>query len=215
MAVFKTDDFSLVDYADQTKELRFDTSALTTGTIRTLVVSNLFSGTSMTIAVSDSAQLFSAGQQFQTTIGIKDAATGFFINYDCINNVSANRALTPPDMSGTIVARLSVNQTGKTAAIGATNIQSGMVAGYWVVDYTLEVTTGDVTAGTIQAQISYTDDIGATTQTGAALALTATGRDRGSFQAYLASGNITYQTNLVGIIGAAVYTLRLRASYLG
>lgn len=108
-----------------------------------------------------------------------------------------------------------VNRTAQSAAVGATNLTNATPSGYYLVHYTIEDTTADVTAGTIQFQINYTDDVGATTQTGAALALTATGRDRGSFQVYLASGNITYQTNLVGIIGTARYALRARCVFLG
>lgn len=108
-----------------------------------------------------------------------------------------------------------VNKTAQAAAIAATNLTNTTPAGYYVVNYVLEDTTADVTAGTMQFQINYTDDIGATNQTGAALAMTATGRDSKQFEVYLASGNITYQTNLVGIIGTARYALRVRVSFLG
>jgi hypothetical protein len=108
-----------------------------------------------------------------------------------------------------------VDATAQGAAIGATNLTNGAKVGYYVVHYTIEDTTADVTAGTIQFQIGYTDDIGATTQVGAAMAMTAVGRDRGSFQVYLASGELSYQTNLVGIFGAAKYALRVRVVFLG
>lgn len=108
-----------------------------------------------------------------------------------------------------------VNKTSQSAAVAATNLTNATSAGYYRVSYTIEDTTADVTAGTIQFQISYTDDIGATTQVGAELPLTAVGRDRGSFQVYLASGNITYQTNLIGIIGTSRYALRVRCEFLG
>lgn len=119
---------------------------------------------------------------------------------------------TDPPASG---AMGKVNRTAQSAAVASTKLTNATSAGYYLVHYTLEDTTSDITAGTIQFQINYTDDIGATTQTGATLALTATGRDRGSFNVYLASGDISYQTNLVGIIGTARYALRVRCTYLG
>lgn len=125
--------------------------------------------------------------------------------------------LTHGDAVRTLVPsqRGAVNATAQAAAIGATTLYTPPAAGYYVVHYTLEDTTADVTAGTIQFQVNYTDDIGATNQTGAALAMTATGRDRGSFQIWSNSGAITYQTNLVGIFGTARYALRVRLESLG
>jgi hypothetical protein len=114
-----------------------------------------------------------------------------------------------------VTQRGVVNLTAQSAAIGATTLYTPSAAGYYIVHYTLEDTTADVTAGTIQFQVNYTDDIGATNQTGAALAMTATGRDRGAFQVWSNSGVISYQTNLVGIFGTARYALRIRLESLG
>ena len=108
-----------------------------------------------------------------------------------------------------------VDLTGQTAAITSTNLSNGAAAGVYLVSYTIADTTADVTAGTIQFQVNYTDVVGATTQTGAALVLTATGRDRGSFVVQLASGEISYQTNLTGIIGTAQYAVYVRVVALG
>lgn len=131
-----------------------------------------------------------------------DGTAWFMTHADAVRTVS-------------VTQRAALNLTAQTAAIGSTTLYSPPQAGYYVVHYTIEDTTADVTAGTIQFQVNYTDDIGATNQTGAALALTATGRDRGSFEVYSASGTISYQTNLTGIIGTAQYALRVRLSYLG
>lgn len=108
-----------------------------------------------------------------------------------------------------------VDSTAQAAAIASTNLTNGALAGLYLVEYTLLVTTADVTAGTIQMQASYTDTLGATNQTGAAVALTATGRQSGQFVVQLASGELSYQTNLVGIIGASRYALYTRLMYLG
>ncbi len=115
-----------------------------------------------------------------------------------------------------VTQRGAVDATAQVAAIGATTVYAAPAAGYFVVHYTLETTTADVAAGTIQLQVNYTDDIGATNQTGAALVLTVTGRDRGAFQVWCnAAQNIQYQTNLTGIIGTSQYALRLRVEALG
>jgi hypothetical protein len=117
--------------------------------------------------------------------------------------------------STSVTQRGAVNATAQAAAIGVTTLYTPPAAGYYVVHYTIEDTTADLAAGTIQFQVNYTDDIGATTQVGAALVLTATGRDRGAFQVWSNSGVISYQTNLVGIIGTSRYALRVRLESLG
>lgn len=139
--------------------------------------------------------------------------------------LTGNQTQTLPNISGqNVIAGESAAGAGGMAKVNAVNQSAGIAStlltnatptGYYLVHYTLVDTTADVTAGTIQFQINYIDDIGATTQVGAALPLTAIGRDRGSFEVYLASGNITYQTNLVGLIGTARYALRVRCLFLG
>jgi len=117
----------------------------------------------------------------------------------------------------TVTQRGEVNATAQGAAIGATTLYAAPASGYYVVYYTLETTTADnvTPAVSVQFQVNYTDDIGATNQTGAALSLAATGRDRGSFQVWCNAGqNIQYQTNVV-TIGTAKYALRVRLGYLG
>jgi hypothetical protein len=108
-----------------------------------------------------------------------------------------------------------VNRTAQSAAIGATNLTDTTIPGYYLVHYTLADTSTQVGVATVQFQVNYTDDAGATNQTGAALSLTATGRDRNIMEVYLASGNITYQTNVTGVIGAGRYALRVRCEFLG
>jgi hypothetical protein len=107
-----------------------------------------------------------------------------------------------------------LNLTAQGAAIGSTNMTSAGAPGMYRMTYYLETTTSDVTAGTIQFQIGYTDDVGATTQVSAALVLTATGRTSGVLAIYLASGEVAYQTNLTGIIGTSQYALRARLEFL-
>lgn len=141
---------------------------------------------------------------------------------------SADRVFTYPNLTGRIPvigddppavaagALGKVDSTAQAAAIGSTNLSNGAIAGMYLVDYTLLVTTLDATAGTIQFQTNYTDTLGATNQVGAALALTATGRQSGQFVVQLASGELSYQTNLVTIGGgAARYALYVRVVALG
>lgn len=104
--------------------------------------------------------------------------------------------------------------TAQTAAIGATNMTNGAARMLHRVSYYLVTTTADVTAGTIQVSIGYTDVLGATTQVSAALSLAATGRTSGQFFIQRASGNITYATTLVGIMGTAQYALYLTLELL-
>ena len=148
--------------------------------------------------------------------------TGITVTYDVAKVLSGGvKGLAPLVGSSTSAPAVGemklVDVLNQGAAIAAANLTNATPAGpgYYIVHYTLEDTTADLTAGSIQFQINYTDDIGATTQAGAALVLTATGRDRGSFQVYLASGNITYQTNLVGLIGTAKYALHVRCVFIG
>lgn len=110
-----------------------------------------------------------------------------------------------------------VDSTGLAAAVGATNLTNGALAGLYEVSYHLVVTTLDATAGTIQFQVNYTDVFGATNQVGAAVVLTATGgRDYGVKVIQLTSGELSYQTNLVTVGGGAErYALYVRVKYLG
>ncbi len=118
--------------------------------------------------------------------------------------------------AGTGSAFLDVkNLTGQSAAIGATNLVNGGPTGQYLIFWNLGITTTDGTAGTVQVQINYTDDVGATNQTGTAVALTGSNRDDAGAIFYLASGNVTFQTNVVGAVNAARYALRIRCMYLG
>ncbi len=98
----------------------------------------------------------------------------------------------------------NVSLTGQVADIGATNLAT--VAGLYLVSYSLQDTTADLTAGAVVLTISYTDGAGATTATATQL-LTAVGRQSGSVYVQLASGNLTYTTTHSGIFGSSVYAL--------
>lgn len=109
-------------------------------------------------------------------------------------------------LSGTFDADI-IALTAQSTAIGSTNFTNGGTGSTFRVNYYLEDTTADITAGTIQLTVSFTDDAGATTVSSAALALTAVGRTSGIFFVRRASGNVAYSTTLVGIIGTARYAL--------
>lgn len=120
----------------------------------------------------------------------------------------------PPAVASKAMGK--VDRTGEAAAIASVNLTNSATAGMYLVQYTLLVTTLDATAGTIQFQVNYTDTLGATNQAGAALALTATGRQSGEFVVQLASGELSYQTNLVTVGGGAErYALYVRVMFLG
>lgn len=143
--------------------------------------------------------------------GIASATTRYWAALDVsgANLVAGDQA---PAVSAGRMGK--VDATNQGAAIASTNLTNGAKVGFYSVHYYLEVTTADAGATSVQFQIGYTDDIGATTQVGAVLALTATGRDKGEFQVYLASGELSYQTNVV-TIGTAKYALRVRVVFLG
>lgn len=132
-----------------------------------------------------------------------------------LGNLSGNVVVVGDDPPAVASGNLGkVDLTAQTAAIGATALSSTPGAGLYRVSWYLAVTTADAGAGTVQFQINYTDVVGATNQTGAALALTATNRQQGSFVVQLASGDITYQTNVV-TIGTAVWAIYVRVESLG
>lgn len=91
----------------------------------------------------------------------------------------------------------------QTVTLGPTAIASA--GSQYRFNYSLFITTTDVGLATVQVSVNYTDDVGATSQTGTAIAVTATNRDRGSFVIYRFSGNITYTVTVTGAIGTAVY----------
>jgi len=109
-----------------------------------------------------------------------------------------------------------VDKTAIAAAIASTNLTNGGLAGMYLLDWTLLVTTADATAGTFQLSVAYTDTLGATTQTsGVATVLTATSRARGEMVIQLASGEIAYTGVLTGAFNNARAALYIRLMYLG
>jgi len=112
------------------------------------------------------------------------------------------------------------SRTAQAAAIAATNLTNGTLAGLYEVTFYASTTTANVTDGTIGFQIDYTDRVGATNQASAGtltLAAVSTGTTalKGTFTLYLASGSITYQTNLTGAQTTSRYALEVRCKFLG
>lgn len=101
-----------------------------------------------------------------------------------------------------------VHLSGQTADITTTNFTNAGAAGNYEVDYYLQDTAADLTAGMLTLTIAWTDDAGATTAT-ATQALTAVGRTYGKFPVRMASGNITYSVTHTGIFGTSQYRLDL------
>lgn len=113
----------------------------------------------------------------------------------------------------------SLALTAQTAAIAATNLTNSSPAGFYEVAYYLETTTANAGDGSIGFQVNYTDRVGATNQSVSGLLLTATTTGatalKGTFTLYLASGNITYQTNLTGAQTTSRYSVDVKVKYLG
>ena len=101
----------------------------------------------------------------------------------------------------------TVALTAQVAIIGSTNLANSSTGATYRVNYYLETTTADVTAGTIQLQIAFTDGAGATTVLSVALSLAILGRTSGVFFVQRASGSIAYSTILTGAFGTSQYAL--------
>lgn len=132
--------------------------------------------------------------------------------------VSLGNAADPPTVANTIA---KVARTAQSAAIAATNLTDTTPAGLYEITYYASCTTANALDGTISFQVNYTDRVGATSQTAVgtlSLALTSTGTTalKGVLVAYLASGNIAYQTNVAaGAQTTSRYALEVRCKYLG
>jgi hypothetical protein len=149
-----------------------------------------------------------------------------------INNCAYIRVGTTckgqPNVSGMATGTLNASfmkrltLTAQSAAISAANFTNTTPAGLYKVDYYLECTTADAAeADTVTFGITYTDTVGPTTQTSAALAVTATTTGttavKGTFLLKLVSGNVQYLSTVSGDgIGAtAKYALTARITFLG
>lgn len=98
--------------------------------------------------------------------------------------------------------------TNQSADIGSTNFTNAGAAGMYRLNYVLEDTTADLTAGTITLTVSWTDGAGATTATANQI-LTGLGRASGVLYLELASGNVSYATSHTGIFGTSKYALHM------
>lgn len=104
--------------------------------------------------------------------------------------------------------------TGRGSDIAATTLVTTPTAGIWAIHYYIETTATDAGAGTLTLTYSYTDDIGATTQTDTR-DLTASGRTDGTFIIYSTTANQSFTTTASGTYGTATYALRIRPEFLG
>ena len=110
-------------------------------------------------------------------------------------------------------------QAAQTASIAATSIQTNvpgiLPAGLYRVTYYLNVTTAG-TAGTVQLNLTYTDDAIAQTQHSASVSMTTLGNmAQGVFVFYTAGAvNVQYSTTVAGATGTPAYSLNLQAERL-
>jgi hypothetical protein len=109
--------------------------------------------------------------------------------------------------------------TAQTASVPATSLQTQtagiLPAGLYRLTYYLNVIVAG-TAGTVQFEITYTDDTTAQTQTSTAVSLTTLGNAaQGVFVFYTAGGvNVQYETIVSGETGAPEYNLTIQAERL-
>lgn len=116
-------------------------------------------------------------------------------------------------LNGKTAITTTVSLTNQSADIGSTNFTGANIAGLYQVNYSLQDTTSDLTAGAVTLTIAYTDGAGAATAT-ATQVLTGTGRVSGTVFIQLASGSISYSTSHTGIFGSAKYALYMTVERL-
>lgn len=93
----------------------------------------------------------------------------------------------------------TVALTGQTADIAPTMFVDSDVVGTFRCNYYLETTTAHPTAGDVELEVAFTDDVGAETVNSATLPLTTTGRTSGVFFIQTANTDgITYATTITG-----------------
>lgn len=136
-----------------------------------------------------------------------------FIHLLGAETTTDGRAWNLPDFSTVrmpgVVAELAL--TGQAAAIGTTTLVAGAPAGLYCMNAYAQVTTA-ATAGALNVIAGWTDDVGATTDTVAAIAsVAAPGRSPGPGTRFFrhAGGNITYATTLPGLVDPIAYRLDL------
>jgi|SRR6185369_2670366 len=211
------------DYADSTKNVMFDLSNISTGSLQTWKAPTTGGSAFVLLALTEGNSgdlLVSAGGAGNPPIfdtksnqGIADLnATSTWTATQNFKDTQVTGGISSAPPGAGRIAKWDL--TGQTADLASANITNGTATGLYRVEYVLADTTADITAGAVTLTISWTDDVGATTATANQL-LTGTGRTSGDVVLYLASGNITFATTHTGIYGSAAYALRLRCAYLG
>lgn len=147
--------------------------------------------------VSRSATLGTTDSLVITT-GDAVSLTGKVTTYE--NITTAGKGLAPITDVKTLTAQV--------ADIADTAFTNASTAGLYRVAYYLVTTTADVTAGTVQVNIKFTDDAAARTVSSTAVILTATtGFTQGYVFARVNSGSLTYGVTHTGIFGTSQYAL--------
>ena len=244
MPTFVAEDFFIADSADSSKQIDFDLSNLTTGTLfqRTIIVPDTPGWWVLSDNEGASGEiLFSAGgvglpsyyapPDFPDNVfRISDNAdSAKKLAFECSAITStATRTMTVLNLSGTPVvvgddppavaagSLGKVDLTAQTADITTTNLSNTPPAGVYEVEVYLLCTTADVTAGSLTVTLGWTDGVGATTSTPiTAFTLAATGRTSGRQLMQVASGNITYAVAITGGYGTSQFAVYVRTVALG
>lgn len=135
------------------------------------------------------------------------------IGVDGWTNADGNAFNLPDRPGGTLVLLNLDNQitrVDETAAIAASNCYVAPPAGMYRISvyHTSKVA---LAAGTLATTIRWTDENGAKSSKPAPdVLLTGTNFDQGAVVARVASGNITYETSLTGVVGSPVYSIYVR-----
>lgn len=170
------------------KELTLNNSALTSGTVPVATTNGrLTDGGATTTELSYLSGVTSA---IQTQLNAKQASG----NYTTIVDTKA--------------------LTNQATDIGSANFTGTSSGSQFRVNYVLEDTTADITAGAVVLTIAWTDDAGATTLPSSAQVLTGLGRTSGTIYIQRASGSISYATSHTGLFGSSKYALYMTCEKL-
>jgi hypothetical protein len=144
-------------------------------------------------------------QSTGTTVTFTSSATG-------------NRTFTFPDVTGNAAVRTdSVDLTGQSASIGATNLVATPITGMYLISAYMTCTTAGDAGDGVTVAITWNDGTAAQTATVAPCDLaTINNKGNGTYNARVASGTaIQYSTTLTSPgAGTPVHTLYMRATLI-
>lgn len=167
------------------------------------------------LTVSGGAPVWAAPEFKDNLFKVRDGSDASrYVQLDVGSFNTAGRTWEALDTGGKVPMIVNTNDlTAQTADIGSYAL-SGALAGVYRVEGYIACTTSDGAAGSVTLTISWTDDIGATTNVSTQV-LTATGRAYVNTSMYANASGLTAAVTHTGSYGTAQYALRLRCTFVG